>query len=338
MRDIPGPAVVAEALVKTYPGDVRALDGLSLTVRPGEVFGLLGPNGAGKSTTIKILTTLARPDAGTATVAGFDVLREPDRVRRVIGVVAQRSGADPAATGRDNLMLQGRLYGLSGVPLKKRVAELLDRFGLTGAAGRAVKTYSGGMQRRLDVALGLVHRPQVLFLDEPTTGLDPEARAAMWTEIARLAADDALAVVLTTHYLDEADRLAARLAIVDAGRVVAEGAPETLKGELRGDAVHLRLRQAAGTEVATVLGGLPGVREITVDGVTVSARADDGAAAVPGVLAALDRAGVPVASVTVARPSLDDVYLRYTGRRFTADKIADRTAEKTAANTLEVAA
>ncbi|MEV0274496.1 ATP-binding cassette domain-containing protein [Hamadaea sp. NPDC050747] len=342
MRDTAGPAVVAEALVKTYPGDVRALDGLSLTVQPGEVFGLLGPNGAGKSTTIKILTTLARPDSGTATVAGFDVLREPDRVRRVIGVVAQRSGADPAATGRDNLMLQGRLYGLSGAGLKKRVAELLDRFGLTEAAGRPVKAYSGGMQRRLDVALGLVHRPQVLFLDEPTTGLDPEARAALWAEIARLAADDSLAVVLTTHYLDEADRLAARLAIVDDGRVVAEGEPEALKGELRGDAVHLRLRQPAGNEVATVLGELPGVRETTVDGATVSARADDGAAAVPGILAALDRAGVPVAAVTVARPSLDDVYLRYTGRRFDAEKTGAKTAGQTdehvGEQTLEVAA
>ncbi|NUR73171.1 MAG: ATP-binding cassette domain-containing protein [Hamadaea sp.] len=334
MRDNPGPAVMAEALVKTYPGDVRALDGLSLAVQPGEVFGLLGPNGAGKSTTIKILTTLARPDSGTATVAGHDVLRAPDRVRRVIGVVAQRSGADPTASGRDNLTLQGRLYGMSGSALRKRVADLLDRFGLTEAAGRAVKTYSGGMQRRLDIALGLVHRPQVLFLDEPTTGLDPEARAAMWAEIARLAADDALAVVLTTHYLDEADRLAARLAIVDSGRIVAEGEPEVLKGELRGDAVHLTLRQAAGTGVLALLGDLPGVRETTVDGVTVSARADDGAAAVPGILAALDRAGVPVAAVTVARPSLDDVYLRYTGRRFDAEKTGAKTGEQT----VEVAA
>jgi ABC-2 type transport system ATP-binding protein len=326
MRDRNGPAVLAEALVKTYPGGVRALDGLSLAVRPAEVFGLLGPNGAGKSTTIKILTTLARPDAGAATVAGFDVLREPDRVRRVIGVVSQKSGADPMATGRDNLMLQGRLYGLSGTPLKRRVGELLDRFDLVEAAGRAVKTYSGGLQRRLDVALGLVHRPQVLFLDEPTTGLDPEARVALWAEIARLAADDSLAVVLTTHYLDEADRLAARLAIVDRGRIVAGGTPEALKGELRGDAVHLRLRQSAGAEVRALIDRLDGVRETTVDGVTVSARADDGAAAVPGILAALDHAGVAVAAVTVARPSLDDVYLRYTGRRFEAADSPEKAA------------
>jgi ABC-2 type transport system ATP-binding protein len=310
-------AVSADQLVKTYPGGVTALDGLSLAVRPGEVFGLLGPNGAGKSTAIKILTTLAAPDAGAASVAGYDVLREPDRVRRVIGVVSQRSGADPTATGRDNLMLQGRLYGLRGAALRRRVGELLDRLDLTGAAGRLVRTYSGGMQRRLDVALGLVHRPRVLFLDEPTTGLDPEARAAMWAEIGRLAADESLAILLTTHYLDEADRLAARLAIVDKGRVVAEGTPDALKGELRGDAVHLELREAPdGPLVTAALAGLPGIGEVAVDGARLRARADDGPAAVPAVLAALDHAGVAVAAVTVARPSLDDVYLRYAGRRF----------------------
>jgi ABC-2 type transport system ATP-binding protein len=317
MRDPQRCAVAADALVKTYPGGVRALDGLSLAVEPGEVFGLLGPNGAGKSTIIKILTTLARPDSGTAWVAGHDVLRTPDRVRRVIGVVAQRSGADPMATGRDNLMLQGRLYGLTGAPLRRRVGELIERFDLAEAAGRAVRTYSGGMQRRLDVALGLVHRPRVLFLDEPTTGLDPQARAAMWAEISRLAADDSLAIVLTTHYLDEADRLAARLAIVDKGSVVAEGAPEALKGELRGDAIHLQLRDAHDEPlVRSLIEPIEHVREVSVDGTRVSARADDGAAAVPAVLAALDRAGLPVAAVTVARPSLDDVYLRYAGRRF----------------------
>lgn len=219
------PAVQARQLVKTYPGDVAALSGLDITVEPGTVFGLLGPNGAGKSTTVKILTTLARPDSGTATVAGHDVLRHPDRVRRAIGVVAQKSGADPVATGRENLQLQGRLYGLRGADLNRRVTELLDRFRLSDAAGRQVKGYSGGMQRRLDVALGLVHRPEVLFLDEPTTGLDPEARTAMWDEITRLAGDEGLSILLTTHYLEEADRLAERIAVVDRGHVVVEGTP-----------------------------------------------------------------------------------------------------------------
>ncbi|MEU8242684.1 ATP-binding cassette domain-containing protein [Actinoplanes missouriensis] len=312
-------AVTAHDLTKSYPGGVTALDGLTLTVRAGEVFGLLGPNGAGKSTTVKILTTLARPGSGTATVAGHDVLRHPARVRRAIGVVAQRSGLDPMASGRDNLTLQGRLFGVRGRALTTRVADLLDRFDLTTAADRLVRGWSGGMQRRLDVALALVHRPEVLFLDEPTTGLDPEVRAAMWTEIARLAADESLAILLTTHYLEEADRLAARLAIVDAGRIVAEGTPAQLKGELRGDAVHLELEKAAdGPQARQAIGTVGRLREVSFDGRLLSARADDGPAAVPAALAALESAGVSVAAVTVARPSLDDVYLRHAGRRFAA--------------------
>jgi ABC-2 type transport system ATP-binding protein len=310
-------AVEASKLVKTYPGGVTALDELSITVRPGEVLGLLGPNGAGKTTTIKILTTLVRPDSGTARVAGYDVLRQPNQVRQVIGVVSQRTGADPMASGRANLVLQGRLYGMRSPGLMRRVEALIERFDLGAASRRPVRTYSGGLQRRLDVALGLVHRPQVLFLDEPTTGLDPESRAAMWAEIGRLTGDDELAILLTTHYLDEADRLADRLTIVDNGRVVAEGTPDGLKGELRGDAVHLELREPPDEQRArSVLAGLPGVREIVLDGARLSARADDGAAAVPMALAALDQVGVSVAAVTVARPSLDDVYLRYAGRRF----------------------
>ncbi|WP_329341130.1 ATP-binding cassette domain-containing protein [Streptomyces sp. NBC_00663] len=314
------PAVEARQLIKTYPGDVTALNGLDITVEPGTVFGLLGPNGAGKSTTVKILTTLARPDSGAATVAGHDVLRHPDRVRRAIGVVAQNSGADPAATGRENLLLQGRLYGVKGADLDRRVTGLLDRFSLSDAANRQVKGYSGGMRRRLDVALGLVHRPEVLFLDEPTTGLDPQARSAMWDEIGRLAGEEGLTILLTTHYLEEADRLADRVAIVDRGRVVVEGTPDALKGELRGDAVHLELRATVGEAGRTLLkgalGGLPGVHEVLMDGRRASVRADDGADAMPALLGALERAGVGVAAATVARPSLDDVYLRYTGRRY----------------------
>ncbi|MFE9645775.1 ATP-binding cassette domain-containing protein [Streptomyces sp. NPDC006365] len=324
------PAVEARQLTKNYPGDVTALSGMDITVEPGTVFGLLGPNGAGKSTTVKILTTLARPDSGTATVAGHDVLRHPDRVRRAIGVVAQKSGADPVATGRENLQLQGRLYGLRGRSLKNRVEELLARFHLADAAGRRVKGYSGGMQRRLDVALGLVHRPEVLFLDEPTTGLDPEARTAMWDEIARLAGDEGLTILLTTHYLEEADRLAERIAIVDRGRVVVEGTPDVLKGELRGDAVHLEVREAVGEAGRTLLRGaltaLPGVHEVLFDGRRISVRAVDGAAAVPALLATLERTGVGVVAATVARPSLDDVYLRYAGRRYVeAEAAADTT-------------
>ena len=322
-------AIDVDGLHKTYPakgkpGGVRALDGLGFAVESGTVFGLLGPNGAGKSTTIKILTTLTRADSGTATIVGLDVLRDQQRVRRAIGVVAQRSGADPTASGKQNLMLQGRLYGMRVGTLNRRADELLDRFNLTDAAKRPARTYSGGMLRRLDVAIGLVNRPEVLFLDEPTTGLDIEARAAMWEEINRLAGDEGLTILLTTHHLEEADRLARRLAIVDQGRVVAEGTPEQLKGELKGDAVHVELRSLhdAG-RIRSALAAVRAAREVSVDGLRVSARADDGAAAVPAVLAALDQAGASVTSVTVARPSLDDVYLRYAGRRFAEADASD---------------
>ena len=218
---------------------------------------------------------------------------------------------------------------MRGGAVRARADELLAHFQLSDAAGRLVKTYSGGMQRRLDVALGLMHRPAVLFLDEPTTGLDPESRAAMWQEIARLASRDGLTVLLTTHYLEEADRLADRLAIVDRGRVVTTGAPDELKGELRGDAVRVELTADADTSlVRAVLAGLPEVRDVVIAGRYVSARSDDGAAAVPVVLAALQRAGINAASVAVARPSLDDVYLRHTGRRYSESQTPDRTESR----------
>jgi ABC-2 type transport system ATP-binding protein len=308
-------AIEAEELVKAY-GDVRALDGLSLAVPAGTIFALLGPNGAGKSTTVRILTTLSRADSGAARVAGHDVLGDPAAVRRAIGCVGQRSGVDRDATGVENLRLQGQIHGLRGRELAARVASLLDAFGLGEAGGRFVRTYSGGMQRRLDIAMALVHRPQVLFLDEPTTGLDPEVRAEMWREIERLAREEGLSILLTTHYLEEADRLASDLAIVDRGRVVAGGSPERLKAELRGDAIHVELGFAADGAVTAALEPLPGIRELVVDGTALRARADEGARAVPAVLAALEARGVDVASVTVSRPSLDDVYLRHAGRSF----------------------
>src|ERR687887_1643227 len=221
-------AIVVEGLRKRYK-DVQALAGVSFTVRAGEVFGLLGPNGAGKSTTVRVLATLTKPDGGHALVAGHDVVRHPNRARRELGYVPQDSGVDRDATGRENLMLQGRIYGLRGSALRARVKELLELVGLSDAADRVVRGYSGGMKRRLDIALGLVHRPSVLFLDEPTTGLDPEARAAMWVEVQRLARQETLTILLTTHYLEEADQLAGRIAIVSRGQVVVEGTPEELK-------------------------------------------------------------------------------------------------------------
>jgi ABC-2 type transport system ATP-binding protein len=310
-------AIAAEGLEKHYTGDVKALDGLSFRVDGGTVFGLLGPNGAGKSTTVRILTTLSRPDAGAASVAGLDVVADAPAVRRLIGTVGQAIAVDPEATGRENLELEGLIHGIAGRALRQRCDELLTRFGLADAAGRIARTYSGGMQRKLDIAMALVHRPSVLFLDEPTTGLDPEARADLWSEIGRLVREDGITILLTTHYLDEADRLASRLAIVDHGRVVATGSPDELKAELRGDAIVVELDDTSAEERAVaVLTGIAGIRESLADGRAVRARVDRGAAAVPAVLSALDGAGIGVASVTVSRPSLDDVYLRHTGRAF----------------------
>ena len=315
-------ALAAVDLVKTYRSGrnsppIRALDGLSVEVEQGTVFALLGPNSAGKSTTVRILTTLSRPDSGQAWVAGLDVLRRPDDVRRSIGLVSQKPSGDPMATGRENLVLAARIQGLSAAAASGRAQQLLDRFALTSAADRLVKTWSGGMARKLDVALGVVHSPRVLFLDEPTTGLDPEARTEMWAEITRLAAEEDVTVLLTTHYLDEADRMAARLAIVDSGRVVVEGTPDALKRELRGDTVQVQL---AGTNAVvagmTALRRLPHLHEVTAEGSLLRARADGGPGAVPAVLTALEQAGLAAESVTVGRPSLDDVYLRHVGRSF----------------------
>ena len=312
-----GNAIRANGLTKNYGAGVRALDGLSIAVEAGTIFGLLGPNGAGKSTTVKILTTLTRPDGGEAQVGGFDVRTQAERVRRIIGVVAQRSGVDPQMTGRENLTLQGQLYSLRGHELRQRVETLLSRFGLGEAADRMAGTYSGGMQRRLDIAMGLIHRPQVLFLDEPTTGLDPEVRAQMWVEIQRLAGDEGLTILLTTHYLEEADQLADRLAIVDRGRVVTEGTAEQLKSELEGDALHIELKSTESpAHVGAALGALAQVHDISVAGRSLHVRAHDGATAVPIVLHRLQTQGIGVASITVATPSLDDVYLRHTGRTF----------------------
>jgi ABC-2 type transport system ATP-binding protein len=310
-------AIEAERLVKRYGQKIRALDGLTFEVEAGTVFGLLGPNGAGKSTTVKILTTLSAPDEGCARVAGRDVARDAAAVRRAIGVVGQKPGVDPEATGRENLVLQGDLHGLPRRELRARAQQLLDRFGLTDAADRLVRGYSGGMQRKLDVAVGLMNRPEVLFLDEPTTGLDPEARAEMWAELEQLATNEGVTVLLTTHYLEEADRLASRLAIVDRGRVVASGSPDALKSELEGDALIVEVEHGADGALA-LLHRIPGLTEPAVDGRVLRARAAEGARAVPAVLAAFESAGVPVVSATVARPSLDDVYLRHAGRTFGA--------------------
>ena len=309
-------AIEAQELTKTYPPAVTALDGLSLSVEAGTIFGLLGPNGAGKSTTVRVLSTLSRADSGSARVAGIDVVADPVRVRHAIGVVGQKHGSDPEATGRENMVLQGEFYGITGRDLSRRVAASLERFGLSDAADRRVRTYSGGMQRRLDIAMGLLHRPQVLFLDEPTTGLDPEARVEMWREIERLAGEELMTILLTTHYLEEADRLASKLAIIDRGHVVVEGAPSQLKSDLNGDTIQIELAEAHDAGAGVARERVLEIDRVRLDGRTLRARAHDGGAAIPAVLAALEAHGVKAMSVTLARPSLDEVYLRYAGRAF----------------------
>jgi ABC-2 type transport system ATP-binding protein len=242
-------------------------------------------------------------------------------VRRAIGYVAQDSGVDWEATGRENLLLQGRIHGMSGAELRARVDELLGLVGLEDAADRPARGYSGGMKRRLDVAIGLVHRPSVLFLDEPTTGLDPEARAAMWVEVERLATEQNLTILLTTHYLEEADRLAERVAIVSRGRVVVEGRPDELKAGLRGDSVTVELSDldGRGEGAAEIVRRVEAASEVSVDEGHLRTRVPNGAQAIPTILSALENGGFPVVSVTTARPSLDDVYLHYTGREFAAE-------------------
>jgi ABC-2 type transport system ATP-binding protein len=310
-------AIEAWELRKVYPPGVTALDGVDLAVPAGSICALLGPNGAGKSTTVRVLTTLSRPDSGRATVAGIDVLAQPVRVRRAIGVVGQKHGAAMEATGRENLVLHGEFCGLTGRELRQRIDASLERFELTAAADHLVKTYSGGMQRRLDIAMGLLHRPQVLFLDEPTTGLDPEARVEMWREIDRLAREERMTILITTHYMEEADELAAQVAIIDRGRIVARGTPDELKAELEGDTIQVEL--AAGEydgDARHALARVGGLERVTLEGTTLRASARDGAAAIPAILAALEARGAHALSVTVARPTLDDVYLRHAGRAF----------------------
>jgi ABC-2 type transport system ATP-binding protein len=309
-------AIEVVELRKTYSGGVEALRGVSFSVRAGEIFALLGPNGAGKSTTVRILATLSASTAGTAKVMGLNVATQAREVRRRIGYIAQASGVDISATGRENLLLQGHLFRLSGPALRRRTEELLDLFRLTDAADRRAITYSGGMKRRLDVAMGLVHQPEVLFLDEPTTGLDPESRAVMWAEVRKLARDG-LTLLLTTHYLEEADQLAQRLLIIDGGQVVAEGTPDELKAKLHGDRVSVDVSDRSRVaEAHSVLGQVEGVVDVLVDGDRVFAQVSDGARSVPTVLAALERAGLTVDQVALSRPSLEDVYLHATGHAY----------------------
>ncbi len=313
----PTQVITATDLKKSFRsrrGPVEAVRGVSIAVHRGEIFGFLGPNGAGKTTTLRMLTTLLPIDSGQATVSGYDVAREPQQVRSHTGFVSQLGGTDPLATGLENLLLQGQLYGHSKQTVLERSSELMDVLDLREFAHRKVMTYSGGQKRRLDIALGIVHGPEVLFLDEPTTGLDPQNRANLWDHIRTLR-DRGTTVFLTTHYLEEADALCDRMVIMDHGRVVVEGSPRELKHEVAGDSVLLTLRGHRPAEVSDLLGREPYVRETSVeDDTTLRLYVEDGAAALPHLLRVLDGAGVALAAMSLSEPTLDDVFLHHTGR------------------------
>jgi ABC-2 type transport system ATP-binding protein len=304
-------AIEAERLERAFK-DVHAVNGIDLQVADGEIYGFLGPNGAGKSTTVHMLTTLLPPTGGTARVGGFDVRRDGPKVRRVIGAALQEAALDPLLSGREHLRLQMALHNTPRAERPGRGNELLDRVGLTQAADRKVRTYSGGMKRRLDLALALVHRPRILFLDEPTTGLDPQSRTALWEEVARLARDEGVTVFLTTQYLEEADVLANRVGIIDKGMIVAEGTPAELKADIGRPSVEaVPARHDDGDDV---LGVLRRFGEPIAAHRGVAVRLDDGAVRLTEVVRALDAAGVDVADVMLHAPTLDDVFLAKTGR------------------------
>jgi ABC-2 type transport system ATP-binding protein len=305
--------IEVEALVREFKGGIKAVDGIDLRVAPGEIYGFLGPNGAGKSTTVHMLTTLLPPTAGTARVAGHDIVREGPQVRAAIGAALQEAALDPLLTGREHLRLQTAMHGIPRDDRARRSLALLERVGLTDAADRKVKTYSGGMKRRLDLALALVHDPRIVFLDEPTTGLDPQSRSALWIEVGRLAKEEGVTVFLTTQYLEEADLLADRVGIIDHGRIVAEGTPSALKAEIGRPSVEAVPADPEHREaVARTLARFGELQPGSPRGIAV--RLNDGEGALADIVRALDAEGLPVEHLQLHAPTLDDVFLAKTGR------------------------
>ncbi len=315
------------SLTKDFPisrtQTVHAVRGISLQIEPGELVAVLGPNGAGKTTTMRMLTTLIAPSSGTATVAGHDVVTAPAQVRRRIGYVGQGNGAGHTQRVRDELDTQGVIYGLDRRAARRRAGELLDALDLTELAGRKVSALSGGQRRRLDVAMGLVHAPPLLFLDEPSTGLDPQNRANLWDHILRMRAEHDMTIVLTTHYMDEADSMAERVVVVDRGEVIADDTAEALKAKLAGDRLVVTAAEEDASRLAQLATRLPACRDVTVDGTRVEARVGDGPGALPELLRAAGSAGVHVGTAQVHRPTLDDVFLTLTGRSLREAQIGD---------------
>jgi len=322
--------ITAEGLVKIYKNrksEVRALDGVDLAVEEGTVLGLLGPNGAGKTTTVRILATLLRPDAGRATIAGFDVVRQAQEIRSVIGLSGQYAAVDENLTGRENLWMFGRLYQLPSTSARDRAAELLEQFDLVDAADRTVKTYSGGMRRRLDLASALIGRPRLLFLDEPTTGLDPRSRLGMW-EVIRSLVRQGTTLLLTTQYLEEADELADKIAVVDHGRIIARGTADELKTQVGGERIEVVVHDRARLPEAREILGRIGIGEAMVEDHTrrVTVPAEGGAARLVNVVRDLDEAGIAIDDIALRRPTLDDVFLSLTGHASVAADDAETAA------------
>lgn len=328
----PDAIIVVQNLVKTYAArgraseEVKAVQDLSFTVRAGEFFGFLGPNGSGKSTTIKVITTLLQKTDGSVRVAGYDVDRDADAVRRVIGYTGQAVGVDGQLTARENLMLIGRFYHLHGAALRRQVDELLSVLQLTEAADRRAETFSGGMRRRLDLGAGLVHRPRVLFLDEPTTGLDPQTRNGVWEHLRRLHRSEGMTVFLTTQYMEEADQLCERLAIIDKGKIVAEGTPDSLKAEIGSDVVTVRLPrsenfEALRSDALAAVQKVPGVNEAKAFDGGVTVYAANAGATLLEILRVLEAERLTVQEVAISRPTLDEVFLKHTGRAMKIEEV-----------------
>ena len=326
-----GDIISVKDLVVVYPDGTRAVDGLSFDVKDGEFFGFLGPNGAGKSTTIKALTTLLRKTSGQVTVAGYDLDKSPAKIRSAIGVLNQETVLDVDLTGRENLRLQGRLQQMRGRALEDRVRELLKMVQLDEFADKAAGRYSGGMRKRLDLAAALVHRPRLLFLDEPTTGLDPQSRAAIWEYLESLNRDEDVTTFLTTQYLEEADRLCRELSIIDHGKLVANGSPIELKEALGGDTITISLGKGAGAVLKTrtkgIVSTVPGVTNVAEANGGLVAQAKNAGEIIADVVTALDRNGIRPSFLSVSTPTLDDVFLRQTGRRIRSEELSRRETE-----------